>query len=79
MVRSEARLTVALLLLAASCNLLAASCNRHPDEDRAKTAAAQRSAHERSDLARNETMDMAGAPRNEAGAPHGPRKEGESP
>lgn len=62
MVRSEPLLTVALLVVAASCG-------RHPDEDRARTVAAQRSAHQQSDQAHNEAMDLAGAPRNEAGAP----------
>lgn len=72
MVRSEPVLIVALLVIAASCS-------RHPDEDRAKTVATQRSAQQQRDKARNETMDKAGAPRNEAGAPDRPRKEGDSP
>jgi hypothetical protein len=38
MVRSEPLLTIALLVMSASCN-------RHPDDDRARTAAAQRENH----------------------------------
>jgi hypothetical protein len=71
MVRSEPLLTVALLVMAASCN-------RNPDDDRTKAAAARRSAHEQSDKAHNETMDLAGAPWNEAGSPDSENK-GESP
>jgi hypothetical protein len=62
MVHSRPLLTVALLVMAASCN-------RNPGDDRTKTAAAQRSAHEPSDKVHNETMDLAGAPRNEDGSP----------
>ena len=62
MVRSGPLLTIALLVMSASCN-------RHPDDDRAKTAAAQRASHEQSDKARNEAMDLAGARRSEAGSP----------
>lgn len=72
MVRSEPLLTVALLVIATSCS-------RNPDDDRTKTAAAQLSAQQQSDKTRNEAMDMAGAPRNEAGAPRRPKKDGESP
>lgn len=72
MVRSEALVTVALVLTASSCN-------RPPDEDRAKAAAARRSSDEQSDESHNEAMDKAGAPRSDAGARDRPRKEGESP
>jgi len=62
MVRTESLLIVALLVVAASCNL-------NPDDDRTRSAAARRSAHEQSDKTHNETMDLAGAPRSEAGSP----------
>lgn len=73
MTRSERLLSIVSFLF------MAASCSRRPDEDRARTAAAQRSAHEQNEKAHNDTMDLAGAPRNEAGSPDRPRKKGESP
>lgn len=72
MVRPVPLVTIALLLAAASCN-------RRADEDRAKTAAVQRSVREPSDEAHNDTMDKAGAPQNDAAALDGLRKEGNSP
>ena len=57
------------LLLLFPFLFVAAGCNGRPDQDRARTVAAQRSAHEQNEKAHNETMDLAGAPRNEAGSP----------
>jgi hypothetical protein len=71
MVRSEELLTVVLLVMATSCN-------RRTEPERATTAATRDSAHELSNKSRNEKMDMAGAARDEAGAPDGPPKEREA-
>ena len=71
MVRSERLMSVALLVLAASCN-------RRTEIDRATTTATRDSTQELSNKSRNEKMDMAGAVRDEAGAPDRPPKERES-
>lgn len=71
MVRSEELLTVALLVMAASCS-------RRIEHERATTAATRNLVNELSNKSRNEKMDMAGAARDEAGAPDQPPRERES-